>query len=396
MRYWISAAVAGLMGMGSPNVATAQTAQQNPFRLAEPLLLDHEGNLDYVAPLRSLMAANQQAFDSDMYSQALETYNSFVGKLSPPVPIRSATPYALAEVGPLLAARARATSVVLINEAHNQPAHRAYCQLLLRRLAPLGYTFFAVEALSPSDMAINERKFPLSTSGFYTREPNMAKLLRAACEGGFHVFSHEVSRAQDKEFSDWRRSSSYRDSMQAVNILAMLRKNPKAKIVALVGYDHLLEKERDGVKRLATYLREIGRLDPFTIDQTSAYRPTQSPPATKPMALVAPNGRLATIGERQGYVDMQVIHPAVTLVRGRPHWLAASSMVKPGTGQIPPPYLGKRCLAQLYDQAEYAQYGEKAIPLDQYLTSPLQKQVYLFGFLPNRPVLIKYRQAGSI
>ena len=112
------------------------------------------------------------------------------------------------------------------------------------------------------------------------------------------------------------------------------------------------------------------------------------------MALVAPNGRLATIGERQGYVDMQVIHPAVMLVRGRPDWLAASSLVKPVTAQIPPPYVGKRCLAQLYDQAEYAQYGEKAIPLDQYLTSPQQKRVHLFGFLPNRPVLIKYKLAG--
>lgn len=120
----------------------------------------------------------------------------------------------------MLAARARA-SVVLINEAHNQPDHRAYCRQLLRQLAPLGYRYCAVEALYPTETAINARKFPLSC-------------------------------------------------------------------------------------------------------------------------------------------------------------------------------LSKRCLAQLYDQAEYAQYGEKDIPLDQYLTSPLQKQVYLFGFLPNRPVLIKYRPTGSI
>ena len=158
-----------MMGLASPDVATAQTAQQNPFRLAEQLLLDRKGNLDYVAPLRGLAAANKQAFDSDIYSQALETYSSFVGKLTPPAPVRSATTYALAEVGPLLTARARGTSIVLINEAHNQPAHRAYCRQLLRQLAPLGYTFFAVEALFPTDTGINERKFPLSTSGFYTR-----------------------------------------------------------------------------------------------------------------------------------------------------------------------------------------------------------------------------------
>ena len=391
MRYWISTAIAGLLRVGSPNLATAQTAPQNPFQLAGQLLLDREGNLDYVAPLRGLAAANQQAFDSDTYSQALETYNSFVGKLTPVVPTRSATPYALTEVGPLLVARARATSVVLINEAHNQPAHRAYCRQLLRQLAPLGYTLFAVEALSPTDTGINERKFPLSTSGFYTCEPNMGKLLRAACASGFHVFSHE---APNKNFSDWRKDINYRDSMQAVNILTVLHKNPKAKIVALVGYDHVLEKERDGVKRLATYLRELGHLDPFTIDQTQAYRPAQGVPATKPLALTTRDGRLATIGERQGYVDMQVIHPAATLVRGRPAWLAAIAADKLVTAPIPARYVGRSCLAQLYDQQEYQQYGNKAIPLDQYLTGIQARQARLFGLTAGRAVIIKYRPAN--
>ena len=394
MHYWISAAAVGLLGLASPNLATAQTVQQNPFRLAGQLFLDRKGNLDYVAPLRGLAAASKQGFDSDMYSQALETYNSFVGRLTPPASIRSATPYALAEVGPLLAARARSTSVVLINEAHNQPAHRAYCRQLLRQLAPLGYTFFAVEALYPADTAINERKFPLSSSGFYTREPNMGKLLRAACESGFHVFSHEITRAQDKEFSDWRKNGNYRDSMQAVNILAVLRKNPRAKVVALVGYDHVLEKERDGVKRLATYLRELGHLDPFTIDQTQAYRPAQGgTPATKPMALVGRDGRPATIGERQGYVDMQVIHPPETLVQGRPAWLAAIASDKLVTIPIPSRYAGRSCLAQLYDQKEYQQYGDRAIPLDQYLTDTKQRQARLFGLTPSRAVIVKYRPA---
>ena len=377
-----------MLGMSSPNLATAQTAPQNPFRLAEKLLLSPEGNLDYVAALRGLAAANKQAFDSDMYSQVLETYNSFVGELTPVHASRLDAPYALAEVGPLLVERARATSVVIINEAHNQPAHRAYCRQLLRQLAPLGYTFFAVEALSPADTGINKRKFPLSTSGFYTREPNMGKLLRAARVSGFYLFSHE---AQSKEFSDWKKDINYRDSMQAVNILAVLRKNPKAKIVALVGYDHVLEKERDGVKRLATYLHELGHLDPFTIDQTQAYRPAQGPPATRPMALVGRDGRLATIGERQGYVDMEVMHPPQTLVQGRPAWLAAVASDKLVTAPIPAAYAGRRCLAQLYDQQEYQQYGDQAIPLDQYFTEFSLKGIRLFGLDPGRATIIKYR-----
>ena len=393
MRYWIAAALTNLLGVGSPNLATAQTAQQNPFRLAGNLFLSPEGKMDYVAPLRGLADAKQQSFDSDIYSQVLETYNSFVGKLTPVQASPLATTYALAEVGPLLVERARTTSVVLINEAHNQPAHRAYCRQLLRQLAPLGYTLFAVEALSPSETKINERKFPIATSGFYTCEPNMGKLLREACESGFHVWSHEVTAAQNKDFSDWKKDTNYRDSMQAVNMLAVLRKNPKAKLVALVGYDHVLEKERGGVKRLATYLHELGHLDPFTIDQTQAYCSAQGPPAIRPLALVGRDGRPAAIGERQGYVDMEVIHPPATLVQGRPAWLAAGASDKVFTTPIPAPYVGRRCLAQLYDQQEYQQYGDKAIPLDQYFTTTQHQNTRLFGLASGRASIIKYRLA---
>ena len=368
------------------------TGQQNPFRLAEKLMLDRDGRLDYVAPLRGLATANQQAFDSDTYGQALVTYRSFVGKTTPPAPISSTTPFALTEGGPLLRARARATRVVLINEAHDQPAHRAYCRRLLSQLAPLGYTIFAVEALSPTDTAINKRKFPLSSSGFYTREPNMGKLLRAAFTGGFRVFSHEITAAQNKEFKNWRKSSNYRDSMQAVNVLALLCKNPKAKIVVLVGYDHVLEKEHDGVKRLATYLHELGQLDPLTIDQTMAYRPSQGSPAGHPMVLVDRTGRTATIGERQGYVDLQIIHPTERLVQGRPDWLVMDlrALVR---ASIPPLYTGQPCLAQLYDRQEYRRYGEKAIPLDQYLTVAQQQGVRLYGLATGQTVIIRYRPA---
>jgi len=387
MRYRIPAAA--LLCVASLGQAAGQ---QNPFRLAEQLMLDRGGRLDYVAPLRGLTTANQQVFDSDMYGQALATYRSFVGKTTPSAPTSSATPYTLAEGAPLLRARARATRVVLINEAHDQPAHRAYCRRLLSQLAPLGYTIFTVEALSPTDTTINERGFPLSSSGFYTREPNMGKLLRAACSGGFRVFSHEITAAQNKEFKDWRKSSNYRDSMQAVNVLALLRKNPKAKIIALVGYDHVLEKESDGVKRLATYLHELGHLDPLTIDQTVVYRPSQGFPANHPTVLVDRTGRPATIGERQGYVDLQVIHPIERLVQGRPNWLATGSntLVR---APIPPPYAGQPCLAQLYDRQEYQRYGKKAIPLDQYLTIAQQQGVRLYGLAAGRAVVIKYRPA---
>ena len=64
-------------------------------------------------------------------------------------------------------------------------------------------------------------------------------------------------------------------------------------------------------------------------------------------------------------------------MQGRPTWLDAIA--------------GHRCLAQLYDQQEYQQYGDKAIPLDQYLTAPPFQKARLFGLDSDRATLIKYR-----
>lgn len=382
--------------MHSAGAVSTVSAQSSPFLVADQRFKDREGRLDYVGPLQVLIA-NKHSFDSNTYEQALSTYQSFVGKVgavatevTSPAPT---TPYRLSEVAPQLNARARATSVVLLNEAHDQPVHRAYCQQLLRQLVPLGYTYFAVEALDPGEKAINQRKFPLSYSGFYTCEPNMGKLLRAATESGFQVFSHEISEAQEKEFNDWKKRSNYRDSMQAVNILAVLRKAPQAKIVALVGHDHVLEKEQEGVKRLATYLRELGNINPLTIDQTLIFSSAASKSQVSPMLLTTDTGIPITAGGRAGLVDLQVIHPIVTWINNRPIWLYTYASAKPITVNVPPANIGQPNLVQLYDEREYKQYGDKAVPLDQYLTDGKQQQVYLFTYAPNRPVVIKYRPA---
>jgi hypothetical protein len=383
-----------LVSMLAPGALQPANAQSNPFQLAQQQLIGRDSSLNYVAPLQALLA-NKHLFDAASiedgpYAQALATYYSFVGKAEKPAASTLAPamqPYKLVPVEPLLVARARATSVVLLNEGHDQPAHRVYCRQVLAQLAPLGYHYFAVEALTPEATGLNERGFPLSSSGFYTCEPSMGNLLRAATEAGFYVFGHELKESQEKEFADWRQRSNYRDSMQAVNILAVLRAHPQAKVFAYVGYGHVREKADEGLKCLATYLRELGNINPLTIDQTVVY-----PSAKKAglLALTSASGTPATIGIYQGAVDLQVVHPPVTWVNNRPDWLATTA---PIVATIPPPYAGKPALAQLYDQAEYTRYGERAVPLDQYLTTKTQEKVYLFPYQKARKTLIKYKVA---
>lgn len=364
-------------------------AQQNAFQAANKQFTQADGQLDYLAPLR-ILQANKAQFEPDTYAQASATYYSFIGKNSVPAPTAPLGNHRLLPIAPHLLARARTASVVLLNEAHDFPAHRHYCRQLLTQLAPLGYRLFAVEALTPEATGLNERKFPLAASGFYTCEPTMGKLLRAATEAGYYVVGHEVRETQEKEFTDWKQRSNYRDSMQAVNMLAVLRAHPGAKLVALVGYDHVQEKEQEGLKRLATYLRELGHLDPLTIDQTTEYSASN---ATEPQLLATSTGTPTVTGRYSQLVDLQVIHPKLTYVQGRPRWLVTG---QPVTALIPTAYRGHVCLAQLYDQAEFAQYGAKAIPLDQYLTTATQQQVILYPYKANRKTHVVYHLADGL
>ncbi|RZK51236.1 MAG: hypothetical protein EOO59_15325 [Hymenobacter sp.] len=196
-----------------------------------------------------------------------------------------------------------------------------------------------------------------------------------------------MKESQEKEIADWRQRSNYRDSLQAVNILAVLRAHPQAKIFAYVGYDHVREKADDGVKRLATYLHELGHINPLTIDQTLLY---PSATGAGPLALTSASGTPAVVGLYSGSVDLQVVHPPVAWVNNRPNWLATTA---PVVADIPPPYAGKPALAQLYDQAEYARYGAQAVPLDQYITTKDQRKVYLFPYQESRKTLINYKPA---
>jgi hypothetical protein len=393
LRLW--PALLGLSYAARPAWVLAQ--QVSPFRTAQTEFKDNAGNLNYVAPLQALhsLAANKARVDPDAYAQALATYNSFIGNVSSPAPSTASGPgaYQLVSPLPLIVSHAQAATVVIINEHHNQPGHRAFCQALLTELAPLGYRYFAVEALNPADTAINTRLFPIAASGFYTCEPTMGRLLRVAGAAGFQVIGHELTEAQEKEIADWRQRSNYRDSMQAVNILTVIRQHPQARLVALVGHDHVLEKEREGLKRMATYLRELGHLDPLTIDQTTPYWGA-GPTPTEPRVLTKDGHTPVTTGFNGQLVDLQVIHPAKpSLLNGRPAWLASEAAGKPITAKIPAPFAGTQCLAQLYDAAEYKQYGDRAIPLDQYLVAARQKQVFLYALFPRQKVLVRYRPA---
>jgi hypothetical protein len=156
---------------------------------------------------------------------------------------------------------AKLNKLLLINENHFNPNHRLLLLELLPKLKEIGYTTLALEALSPhQDSLMNiENGYPTLKTGYYTKEQNFSNVIRLAKELDFRFVGYEN---RDKSID--------RELGQAQNIYNKTFKlDSTAKVVVLVGIDHLLEKETEkGKNWMATVMREKYNINPLTISQT--------------------------------------------------------------------------------------------------------------------------------
>ncbi len=279
------------------------------------------------------------------------------------------------------AARAR---IVIINEAHHEPRHRAFTRSLLADLKKEGFTHFAAEALAPSpdDLRHSLRAgAPTQTSGTYTNEPQYANLIREALRLGFVVVPYEVSEAIDGPPPEGTYSyHAYREGNQAKHLYErVFAAGPDARLIVHVGYSHLIDTPQprrvgEGeVQWMASRLRAMTGYDPLTIDQTvltpnpderrnsRAYRALVSQvDFTQPQVVMAGDA-YASFGFYKDKVDMMVIHPGVPDVCSRPGWLVSSSKRLP-IPALPAEMQDTRpILVQVYSEVDPA----GAVPLDQ-------------------------------
>lgn len=201
----------------------------------------------------------------DEYNQAALVYNSFIENNSTFISLITDF-YGTREIPQIrkegqdaldyIKEQSTDKQVVIINEQHWQPKHRYLGNTLLQYYYDLGFRYFAVEGVSIEDeIFLNERKFPLQSSGFYTREPQFGNMLRNALDIGFYVVGYD-SMCMNREY------------IQAQNIYdKCLKVNTTSKVLIWAGVDHIIE-EKNNNPRMAYYLKQISGINPLTIQQT--------------------------------------------------------------------------------------------------------------------------------
>ncbi|PCD02634.1 hypothetical protein COC42_14690 [Sphingomonas spermidinifaciens] len=216
--------------------------------------------------------------------------------------------------------RARATSIVIINESHERSEHRGFTMRLLPGLREAGYTVLAMEALAnpaPDQPASFQPSFVRDPGlsyledgdGFYLGEAGFGRLGRAARALGYTFLPYEERDPSDVNLSVAEQIAR-REEAQANSLAGWLRANPGRKLIVHVGYRHATEVPRlDSGRWMAARLKAKTGIDPLTVSQTTCRGGGRQ-------------ARLAELpaSEPQGAFDLVVDHPKARFVRGRPAW----------------------------------------------------------------------------
>ncbi|SFN99790.1 hypothetical protein SAMN05421741_11637 [Paenimyroides ummariense] len=211
--------------------------------------------------------------------------------------------------------------ILIINEAHHIAKHRTFTRSVLKGLYENGYRYLGLEALF--ETAVNERKFPVLDTGYYTQEPEFGNLISEALKIGFTLFKYEASEGKN---------GKEREIEQAENIQKYIENNPNGKVVIHVGYAHAYENDYPAWgKAMAGRLKENMKIDPLTIDQTMFLERSEIEnnhlfmrmnKTDGPIVLIDKNGKVFNGKNELIQTDIVIIHPQTSYINNRPDWFS--------------------------------------------------------------------------
>ncbi len=327
--------------------------QQDAARASEQLL-DQAEHLHGLLPQYLFL---RERYDSDsgrafraIFGQYFGWYQTFVGDylgaersfsiaqpLQPddaPSPLAAPGIWRARPAPDSIARLAEGRRAVFFNEGHNAPLTRTLTVQLLARLRAEGYDTFAAETLYHDDSAaLMQRGYPIAVSGFYTREPIYAYMVRQALALGYRVIAYEAESGV---------RGDAREREQAENLYRRaFSGHPDARLVVNAGYAHIQKQgEYLGGRSMAEHFMRISGIDPLCVEQTMLYGrldPAEDHPYwSAVMQALAPaqpivfeNAQGRPWSPRRQQYDLSVFFPPQHYVDGRPTWLALGDMRRP-------------------------------------------------------------------
>jgi hypothetical protein len=252
---------------------------------------------------------------------------------------------------------------LMINEGHFNGQNRMLTLKMLRPLWEKGYRYLALETLSYGDESLVERGYPISNTGYYSRESTFGNLIREAIEIGYQLIPYETR-------NDLHGTS--RDEDMAYNILSQtLQKDTVGKVLVHVGYSHLNENWSEDYTPLGAFLKQMTGNDILTVDQERMVDLLQNNHPYYEHAIRNFNFSQPSVFVKEGQVlidpinaigvDIQVFHPEFKKVNGRPKWIVTDEYLSYSLPEEFAQYYGHLVRARFIDE------DEQAVPVDQFI-----------------------------
>lgn len=273
--------------------------------------------------------------------------------------------------------------IVMLNEAHSIPGHRLFAESLLKILKEKGFDYLAVETLSWSDTSINQRGYPISTTGYYSREPYFANFLRTAIKAGFTIVPYEQQEHQVNS-----RDINERETNQANNLIRVINENPTAKIFVYAGYGHIQKESKiEGIKWMAERFKDSANIELFTIDQTKFITNNKK----NQLGLINLNASKDSITNTfKNTYDVAILNSENSEVQNQ------NSEKQEVKIQLSKDHLDSSnpLILQAYIIEEYNEFGNRAIPFDQKLIINGMENISLY-LMPNESYFLVIKDEGS-
>ena len=230
-----------------------------------------------------------------------------------------------------IAAMAKDRRAVFINENHGAPITRLLPIELLPMLRAEGYQYLALETLNRAeasdahgclhlmDKQLCQRGYARDTvdTGIYSHDPVYGVLIRRAIALGFHLVAYD-------EFDVG--SDQARDAAEARNLADVFKKDPRAKMLVVAGFDHVAKEDTD----MGAVFKRVTQIDPLSVDQTELLGGDPSlwgvgGDIPKSRASVVFKGR-DVVSTRPGAMDVSVYRPPYASERSRADWLTLDGL----------------------------------------------------------------------
>jgi hypothetical protein len=262
--------------------------------------------------------------------------------------------------------------VVMINEEHVAPQHRAFTRDLLPLMWKAGFRYFAAETFNEDVSQMTSASYPNQKTGFYSDDPVFGDMIRTALKLGFKLVPYEFRSAVGCKNPEGKPNfcQNERERGQAQNLYdRTLKIDPKAKVFVHVGRGHNQKIKMDDWAMMGWHFRDISGVDPLTIDQMHSERSDrrfEAPIyryAEAKWKITEPTVFQNKAGEFwKGYGhDLVVFHPRTRYVNGRANWLLAGGRREVRVKSLDLHGGHSPFLIQAFVDAE----GNDAIPVDQ-------------------------------